>query len=119
MLDYGEVVVHCMFPFERTHYNLEGKYARALPVRSNPTRCHPDSISCWLLCGLVALSITDGQLCLIAGSCLHLPWMGLRLTGSILACSNVVVPQSRPCCSFGGARIRARCLLQRLWEWQM
>ena len=51
MLDYGEVVVHCMFPFERTHYNLEGKYARALPVRSNPTRCHPDS--CWLLCGLV------------------------------------------------------------------
>ena len=35
MLDYGEVVVHCMFPFERSHYNLEGKYARATQVSNH------------------------------------------------------------------------------------
>ena len=32
MLDYGEVVVHLMFSFERQHYDLEGKFHRAMQV---------------------------------------------------------------------------------------
>ena len=47
VLDYGEVVVHLMFAFEREHYNLEGKYARAVQAGLSVQQL---ALAAWLPC---------------------------------------------------------------------
>ena len=71
MLDYGEVVVHLMFAFERDHYNLEGKFSRAVQVRPP---CTPLGSLCFCSrAGCCSASFTGVCMCVRVRCCAGAP----------------------------------------------